>query len=76
MTPHDANLRAVLIERAKNLAAECGWTWLDPIEITESRHAGELVWVIQSHYMWRGMNARVVLRQADLAVVDAAYLPR
>lgn len=72
----DAALRDRLIEQARRLASERGWVWNDPVEVDAGLQGGEPVWVIRTNVSMLGMNVRVVLRQADLALVEAGYLPR
>lgn len=72
----DDALRAQLIDLARKLATERGWTWLDPVTVTSAAHRDQPVWIIQTNILSRGRNVRVVLRQSDHAVVEAGYLPR
>lgn len=75
MTP-DPVLREQLIERARTLAVDRGWTWRDPIEITAAAHRGEPVWEVRSNALTLGQNVRVVLRRSDHAILEAGYLSR
>ncbi|HEX4810610.1 MAG TPA: hypothetical protein VH325_16860 [Bryobacteraceae bacterium] len=72
----DPQLREQLIERAREVAGERGWTWREPIEVSRSAEGGEAVWLVRSNVMSRGQNAVIVFRQSDLGLVRAGYLPR
>jgi len=72
----DAALRDSLIEQARQVAADRGWTWREPIDVTEGAQGGEPVWIVRTNAMMRGASARIVVRRSDRAVVDAGYLPR
>ncbi len=76
MIQPDAALRDQLIERARKLAEERGWTWREPVEITPAAHREEPVWVIRTNVLMLGQNVRVVLRRSDHAILEAGYLPR
>jgi hypothetical protein len=72
----DPVVRGQLIERAQKIAAERGWTWREPAEITAEAEKGEAVWVVRTNVMMRSPSVRVVLRRSDLSLVQAGYLPR
>jgi len=72
----DPALRDELIEQVRQLAAERGWTWREPVEVTEGAHGNEPVWIVRSNVMMRSPSVRVELRRSDRAVVHAGYLPR
>ncbi len=76
MKKPDAVLSVHLIECARSLAKERGWTWHDPVDITAAVHSGEPVWVLRTNVLMRGQNIRVILRQSDHTVLHAGYLPR
>ncbi|HMF98039.1 MAG TPA: hypothetical protein VKE96_27250 [Vicinamibacterales bacterium] len=72
----DQALRDELIEQARRVAEERGWTWREPVDVTEGAHDGEPVWIVRTNVLMRGVNVRVVVRRSDRAVVHAGYLPR
>jgi len=72
----DPNLRDQLVEQARRLAAERGWTWREPVEVNSASYRGEAVWVIHTNTLMRSPSVRVVVRQSDNSVVQAGYLPR
>jgi hypothetical protein len=72
----DATLRGELIEQARRVAEERGWTWRDPVDVTEGAHQGEPVWIVRTNATMRSPSARIMLRRSDRAVVHAGYLPR
>jgi hypothetical protein len=72
----DAALRDELIEQARQLAADRGWTWREPVEVTEGAHESEPVWVIRTNTLMRSPSVRVMVRRSDRVVVHAGYLPR
>ena len=73
MKQPDTALRAQLLERAQKLAAERGWHWLEPVEITPVYPAA---WEIRTNAFRCGMNIRIILRESDFAVLQAGFLPR
>ena len=76
MTKLDANLRDQLVEQARKVAEERGWTWREPVEVTPSAERGEPVWIVRTNVMMRSPSVRIVLRRSDRALVHAGYLPR
>jgi hypothetical protein len=72
----DADLRDELIDQARQLAAERGWTWREPVEVTEGAHEGEPVWVVRTNALMRSPSVRIMVRRSDREVVHAGYLPR
>jgi hypothetical protein len=72
----DAVLRDQLIAEAKRIADQRGWTWREPIEVTEEAYANEPVWVVRTNVLMLGQSVRIVLRRSDRTVVHAGYLPR
>lgn len=72
----DPSVRDQLIEQARKLAEERGWTWRDPVEVTAAAEKGEPVWVVRSNILMRSPSVRIVLRKSDHSVVHAGYLPR
>ncbi len=71
-----ALLAEQLVERARQLAIERGWSWHEPVEIKAGACHGESAWEIRSNALMLGQNVRVVFRRSDLELLDAAYLPR
>jgi hypothetical protein len=72
----DEALRGELIEQARQVAVERGWTWREPVDVSEGAHNGEPVWIVRSNAMMRSPSVRVAVRRSDRAVVQAGYLPR
>ncbi len=71
--------RDKLLEVAQKVAAyACGWPWLEPVEIAlESAGApDDRTWLVHTNCQRRGMNIRIVIREADFRVVRAGFLPR
>ncbi len=66
------------IARAKMVADERGWKWLEPIEARRARRwwIGKPVWMVRSNSQSLGANARIVLDDTSGAVVEANWLPR
>lgn len=72
----DSDLRDKLIGQARKLADEQGWTWQEPVEVKSGVERGEPVWIIRTNVLMFGRNVRIVLRQSDLLVIHAGFLPR
>jgi hypothetical protein len=72
----DTSTREQVIEKARKLAEERGWTWLNPAEVTADSNEGDPVWVVRTSVWAMGRNVRVVLRRSDHSVVGAGYHPR
>ena len=70
------DLRNRIVDQARALAVERGWSFNEPIDVTPGTEDGEAVWIVTSNYMSLGRNAKVVLRQADHSLKRAGYLPR
>jgi hypothetical protein len=76
MAPDD-ELRDSILAKAQEYAKERGWRWLTPVEVTLTRAAAnDRQWTVRTNAFAVGMNARIVIREQDLSVVDAGYLPR
>jgi hypothetical protein len=69
--------RPRLLAVARELASERSWPWIEPVEISlsSSGTAGR-IWTIVTNSQARGMNIRIVIREADESIVHAGYLPR
>lgn len=69
--------RPRLLAVARELASQRGWYWLEPVEISlSSSSASGRLWTIETNCQSRGMNIRIVIREADETIVQAGYLPR
>ena len=66
------------ITRAREVAAEHGWAWIDPAVATLRRKwfgkGGR--WEVFSHSRGHGPKVRVVLDAETGAVLDRGYIPR
>ena len=69
----DPMLRTRLLDRAQKLAAERQWLWREPVDITRVHPDA---WEIRTNAICLGANIRIVLRESDLAVLEAFFLPR
>lgn len=69
-------LRHRLLEVARMTATERGWPWSEPVEVGLSQAAGRRVWSVRTNCWDKGSNVVVLVREDDLAVLDARYLPR
>ncbi len=72
----DPALEARLVAAARAVAEERGWTWREPAAVEPALRAGERTWTVRSNALARGTNVVVTLREADLAVLEARFLPR
>ena len=69
--------RARLLAVAHAAASERGWPWLEPVAVDlEAVAERQRVWAIRTNCHNRGMNIRIVIRESDLAVLSAGFLPR
>lgn len=67
------------LARARALAEERGWPWLEPVEVSRERSlvvVGRERWVVTTHVGYRGASARIVMNADDGSIVSAGYLPR
>jgi hypothetical protein len=70
-------LRPRLLEIARNLSVERGWTWLEPVDIKRSSSgAAGRIWTIRTNADEVGMNIRILIRESDGAILQASYLLR
>jgi hypothetical protein len=72
----EPELSSQLIRRARDLSIDRGWPWREPVAVTAATEVGQPVWIVESNYMMRGANIRIVLRRSDHALVRAGILPR
>lgn len=66
------------IARARDIANQRGWTWLEPVEAHQERAFlwfGAVRWVVVTNAESRGASARIVL-SAEGEILQAGYLPR
>ena len=70
------DLRNRIVDQARALAVERGWSFNEPIDVTSGTEDGEPVWIVTSNYMSLGRNVKIALRQADHSLKRAGYLPR
>jgi len=78
MSPADDQVKEAVLGAAQRYAEDKGWPWLSPIEVTLTRSAAreDRQWTVKTNAFAVGRNARIVVREHDLVVVDAGYLPR
>lgn len=72
----EPKLRNQLIECARDLSIDRGWPWREPVAVTAGTEGEEPVWIVDSNYLMRGANIRIVLRRSDHSLVRAGFLPR
>jgi hypothetical protein len=72
----DLELRAKLLDTAREVAAEHGWPWQEPIEVNSAAFKGEGVWEVVTNRMVRGAGVRVLIRRSDGQVVHSGFLSR
>jgi len=77
MTTPTPDLRDRIIEVARHYAESRGWPWRLPVDATLSRsNPADRQWTVRTNAFAIGMNARIVVRESDLSVIDAGYLKR
>jgi hypothetical protein len=73
----DADLRELVLAAARQHADARGWKWLTPVEVTLTNNVpGDRRWTVKTNAFAVGMNTRIVVRERDLVVLEAGYLPR
>jgi hypothetical protein len=73
----EKELRAKLLEVARHYADERAWSWVEPVELVMATSGPEgRIWSLRTNVQARGRNIRMRIRESDLAVIDAAFLPR
>jgi hypothetical protein len=77
MEETNPDIRERVIEAARRYAEAQGWPWRLPVEAVLSKAASnDRQWSVKTNAFAIGMNARIVVRESDLTIVDAGYLPR
>ena len=78
MTSPDDRVKEAVLEAAREYAAGRGWPWQTPIELTLTRNAApdDRQWTVKTNAFAAGRNARIVVRERDLVVIEAGYLAR
>ena len=62
---------------AKAYCAARSWTWLEPVAVTSvGTDPRRREWTVVTNQWGRGMNASVLVREPDFAVVESGFLPR
>ena len=69
-------LRDRLLEVALAAATERGWPWSEPIDVRLTQATPRRVWLVRTECLNRGSNVVVLIREDDLAVLEATFLPR
>ena len=65
-----------LLEAAQREAFQRGWIWLTPVQVDLVHSSGERVWSILTNAYSVGSNIRMKIRECDLAILEAHFLPR
>jgi len=69
--------RRKFIVVGKAVAAARGWPWIEPVEVRLDRTTSDQrFWTIRTNALSKGRNIRLLIRESDLAVIEAAFLPR
>lgn len=66
------------LARAREIADEMGWLWLEPVSVRKVRPFlfGSPRWVVGTNAECRGMNVGIVLDDASGRILAQGYLPR
>jgi hypothetical protein len=71
------DIREKVLASAKTYAESRGWPWLTPVEVTLTRAIpSDRQWTVKTNAFAVGRNARIVVRELDMSVVDAGFLGR
>ena len=71
------DVREKVLAAAQNYAESRGWPWLTPVEVTLTRVApNDRQWTVKTNAFAVGRNARIVVREADMVVLDGGFLAR
>ena len=71
------DIREKVLASAKAHAESRGWPWLTPVEVTLTRAVPtDRQWTVKTNAFAVGRNARIVVRELDMSVIDAGFLAR
>ena len=66
-----------ILEAAKAFADGRDWRWLEPVDLQlERAQPGERIWSVRTNVHAMGCNVWLLVREADGAVIESAFLPR
>jgi hypothetical protein len=68
--------RPRLLAVARAAASERGWPWLEPVDVSLSAVSPERLWSIRTNAHAVGTSIRILIRESDAAILQAAFLPR
>jgi hypothetical protein len=70
-------VREKVLASAKAHAESQDWPWLTPVEVTLTRAVPtDRQWTVKTNAFAVGRNARIVVRESDMSIVDAGFLAR
>ncbi len=65
------------LDLAKQIAADNGWVWLEPISVRyKKRWLRGSVWIINSNTNERGCNVHIEIDASSGRVINASFWPR
>jgi len=68
-------LQNKLLKVAREYADKQNWPWREPTEVS-LENLPQHIWCIRTNVFAVGTNIRILIRESDLAVVEAYFLPR
>ncbi len=73
----EPSVQTRVLAAARAAAADRGWPWREPVEVQLQRAGGaDRLWLVRTNIFAVGQSVRLVIRERDLAVIDAGFLAR
>lgn len=78
MAVSDDQTKQAVLEAAREYALGRGWPWQTPVEVRLTRNASpdDRQWTVNTNIFAAGRNARIVVRERDMVVIEAGDLAR
>lgn len=53
-----------------------GWPWIEPVDLELATVSPARTWSVRTNVQSLGSNVRLRIRESDLAIIEAGFLPR
>jgi hypothetical protein len=72
------SVKQAVLEAAREYTVGRGWPWQTPVEVTLTRNASpdDRQWTVNTNVFAAGRNARIVVRERDMVIIESGYLAR